>query len=213
MKKTISLSRYIGFIYTITFLLGMVVNVQAQNVSEKAFSEMMQKSFRSQGIADIERLKQDETQKLCSNPELLLSKAGAKKAEQIQKTNLREIQQPSDGIYLGDWKSGEAIAQSGRGLTWSDSEKVTVGGGCYNCHEIDRKEISHGNLGPSLWNYGKNRGNSKELIVYTWNRISNSKAYNVCSNMPRFAHQKILNEQQIKDVMALLLDPNSPVNQ
>jgi sulfur-oxidizing protein SoxX len=30
--------------------------------------------------------------------------------------------------------------------------------------------------------------------------------------MPRFGHASILNEQQIRDVMALLLDPNSPVN-
>jgi len=57
------------------------------------------------------------------------------------------------------------------------------------------------------------RGNSQELIVYTWNRINNSKAYNACSNMPRFAHFKLLNEQQIQDLMALLLDPASPVNQ
>jgi sulfur-oxidizing protein SoxX len=31
--------------------------------------------------------------------------------------------------------------------------------------------------------------------------------------MPRFAHFKLLNEQQIQDLMALLLDPASPVNQ
>ena len=31
--------------------------------------------------------------------------------------------------------------------------------------------------------------------------------------MPRFAHFKLLNEKQIQDVMALLLDPQSPVNQ
>ena len=31
--------------------------------------------------------------------------------------------------------------------------------------------------------------------------------------MPRFGHTKLLDEQQIRDLMALLLDPNSPVNQ
>jgi len=123
------------------------------------------------------------------------------------------IAQPSDGQYLGDWKSGEAIAQSGRGDTWSDSASTTNGGGCYNCHLINQKEIAYGNIGPSLWNYGKNRGYSQEVITYTWNRISNSKAYNACSNMPRFAHFKILDQKQIQDVMALLLDPASPVNQ
>jgi sulfur-oxidizing protein SoxX len=31
--------------------------------------------------------------------------------------------------------------------------------------------------------------------------------------MPRFGHAKVLSEQQIQDLMALLLDPKSPVNQ
>jgi sulfur-oxidizing protein SoxX len=31
--------------------------------------------------------------------------------------------------------------------------------------------------------------------------------------MPRFGHSGILNEAQLRDVMALLLDPKSPVNQ
>ena len=30
--------------------------------------------------------------------------------------------------------------------------------------------------------------------------------------MPRFGHEKLLTEKQMKDIMALLLDPNSPVN-
>ena len=48
---------------------------------------------------------------------------------------------------------------------------------------------------------------------YTWNKIWNSRASNACSNMPRFGHNGILTEQQIKHVMALLLDPKSAVNQ
>jgi sulfur-oxidizing protein SoxX len=31
--------------------------------------------------------------------------------------------------------------------------------------------------------------------------------------MPRFGYAGALTEQQIKDLVALLLDPNSPVNQ
>jgi sulfur-oxidizing protein SoxX len=30
--------------------------------------------------------------------------------------------------------------------------------------------------------------------------------------MPRFGHSKHLSEQQIKDIVALLFDPESPVN-
>ncbi|MEF9944419.1 MAG: sulfur oxidation c-type cytochrome SoxX, partial [Burkholderiaceae bacterium] len=43
--------------------------------------------------------------------------------------------------------------------------------------------------------------------------IWNSHAFTPCSQMPRYGDAKILTEAQIKDVMALLLDPASPVNQ
>lgn len=185
----------------------------AQSNFDAKFQKMMSEGFRAEGIAGLDRIKQDETQRFCSDPKQIMTKQGAAKAIEIQKINMASIVQPTDGKYIGDWKSGEAIAQSGRGATWTDKPDTVNGGGCYNCHEIDKKEISYGNIGPSLWNYGKNRGYSQEVMTYTWNRINNSKAYNACSNMPRFAHFKLLNEKQIQDLMALLLDPQSPVNQ
>jgi L-cysteine S-thiosulfotransferase len=70
-----------------------------------------------------------------------------------------------------------------------------------------------------LFNYGKLRGvtdphsdAAKAMLEYTWGKIWNPHAYNACSNMPRAGHKGILNEQQIRHVMALLLDPKSPVN-
>jgi sulfur-oxidizing protein SoxX len=93
------------------------------------------------------------------------------------------------------------------------------GGNCYNCHQISKEEISFGTIGPSLYNYGKIRGvsdpnsaASKPIVEYTWGKIWNAKAYNACSNMPRAGHMGNLTEAQIRDVMALLLDPASPVN-
>jgi sulfur-oxidizing protein SoxX len=196
------------------FLAG-ALNSQAlaQQKNDPKYNKMMQDSFRAEGIAGLDRIQQDETQKFCSDPVFAGSKQGEKMRDKIQKINMAEIKQPSNGKYIGDWKKGEAIAQSGRGATWTDKADAAVGGGCYNCHQINPKEISYGNIGPSLTGYGKSRGYSPEVITYTWNRINNSKAYNACSNMPRFAHFKLLNEQQIQDVMALLLDPASPVNQ
>jgi sulfur-oxidizing protein SoxX len=181
----------------------------AQNVFDKTLSQ----SFKANGIAGLGRLKQDETQEFCSIPDNLKGKGDLKKRQAIEASNLATIQPPSDGRYWGDWKEGEKIAQSGRGATWTDKADVVMGGGCYNCHQIDRKEISYGSIGPSLWNYGKIRGNSDAVVQYTWNKISNAKAYNACSNMPRFGHFKLLSESQIKDLMSLLLDPRSPVNQ
>ena len=185
----------------------------AQQKNDPKFNKMMKDGFRAEGIAGLDRIDQDATQKFCSDPVFANSKQGEMMRDKIQKMNMASIQQPTDGKYIGDWKKGEAIAQSGRGATWTDTASTPIGGGCYNCHQIDKKEISYGTIGPTLWNYGKLRGYSPEVVTYTWNRINNSKAYNACSNMPRFAHFKLLNEQQIQDLMALLLDPASPVNQ
>ena len=143
-----------------------------------------------------------------------------KLAKAIEEANLKTVKFPADGKLLGSWAEGEKVAQSGRGLTWTDSAAAVNGGSCYNCHQISKTELSYGSIGPSLYNYGKLRGvtdptaaSSKPIVDYTWGKLWNSKAYNACSDMPRFGHAKILTEQQIKDVMALLLDPKSPVNQ
>ena len=207
IKKLLTIT---GFIVASSLLQNVAV---AQQKNDPKFNKMMADSFKAQGIAGLDRIDQDATQKFCSDPVFANSKQGEKMREKIQKINMDSIKQPSDGKYIGDWKNGEKIAQSGRGATWTDKADTVIGGGCYNCHQIDPKEISYGNIGPSLTGYGKMRGYSPEVVTYTWNRINNSKAYNACSNMPRFAHFKLLNEQQIQDVMALLLDPASPVNQ
>jgi sulfur-oxidizing protein SoxX len=193
--------------------LVMQSSAIAQQANDPKFNKMMKDGFKADGIAGLDRIDQDATQKFCSDPMFANSKQAEKMREKIQKINMDSIKQPSDGKYIGDWLNGEKIAQSGRGATWTDKADTPIGGGCYNCHQIDKKEISYGTIGPTLWNYGKLRGYSQEIVTYTWNRINNSKAYNACSNMPRFAHFKLLNEQQIQDVMALLLDPASPVNQ
>jgi sulfur-oxidizing protein SoxX len=54
---------------------------------------------------------------------------------------------------------------------------------------------------------------SKAIVEYTWGKMWNTHAYNACSHMPRFGHKGVLSEKQLKDIMALLLDPKSPVNQ
>jgi sulfur-oxidizing protein SoxX len=210
MKNMKSLLAITAFALTAVALQG---TLYAQQANDPKFNKMMKDGFRADGIAGLDRIDQDATQKFCSDPMFANSKQGEKMRDKIQKMNMDSIKQPSDGKYIGDWKKGEAIAQSGRGATWTDKADTPIGGGCFNCHQIDKKEISYGTIGPTLWNYGKLRGYSPEVVTYTWNRINNSKAYNACSNMPRFAHFKLLNEQQIQDVMALLLDPASPVNQ
>jgi sulfur-oxidizing protein SoxX len=147
-------------------------------------------SFRSEGIASVDRLlATDETNRLCSQADAAGKPLDEKTAKRIEEANLKAIKWPADGKFLGDWK------------------------------QISKEEISFGTLGPSLYNYGKLRGvkdpndpASRAIVEYTWGKIWNSKAYNACSNMPRAGHAGVLNEAQVRHIVALLLDPNSPVN-
>jgi L-cysteine S-thiosulfotransferase len=179
---------------------------------------MMKASFRDQGIAKIDRINQDLGQSACSSDQ---SPSDAV-AKQIETESLATVKWPAGGFYFGDFREGEKLAQSGRGMTWTDAsaDPKENGGNCYNCHQIGKAEISFGTIGPSLWNYGKIRGvksltdpASAPIVHYTWGKLWNSKAYSACSNMPRFGHMKLLDEQQIRHIMSLLLDPASPVNQ
>ena len=173
--------------------------------------ELMKASFKEQGIAKLDRLIQDDVQRLCS--EYSGDKSLPKEvAERIEKAEQASIRYPADGKYVGDWKAGERIAQTGVGMQFSDTAGAAAGGNCYACHELTKQELAFGTIGPSLYNFGKIRGYSPEMQKYAFGKVYNSEAYSACSNMPRFGHNKILTEQQIKDVVALLMDPNSPVN-
>ena len=194
---------------------------QAPDTARLADS-MVKSAFRTQGIATVDRVTAiDETLKLCNAADAAGKPLDPAVAKRLEAANLKTIKWPSDGKFLGDWKAGEKLAQSGRGMTWTDKSTKTAdnGGNCYNCHQITKEEISFGTIGPSLYNYGKMRGVSdpnspaaKPIVEYTWGKIWNAKAYNACSNMPRAGHAGILDEQQVRNIVALLLDPQSPVN-
>jgi sulfur-oxidizing protein SoxX len=187
---------------------------------DKLTQDMVRSAFRSEGIAKVERVTAtDETLKLCSAADAAGKPLEPAVAKRIEAENLKTVKWPAGGKFLGDWKQGEQIAQSGRGQTWTDPAGQANGGNCYNCHQISKEEISFGTIGPSLYHYGKLRGVSdpnsaaaKPVVEYTWGKIWNAKAYNACSNMPRSGHMGNLTEQQIQHIMALLLDPASPVN-
>ena len=169
-------------------------------------------SFQEKGIAKPDRVNQDDVNIVCSAAEMAGKDLDAATRKRVEDANMKTIKFPADGKFIGDWKRGESIAQSGRGMTYSDKAGDANGGNCYNCHQISKAEISYGTLGPSLYQYGKLRGDGDAVIKYTWGKLYNAKAYNACTNMPRFGHAGILTEAQMKDLMALLLDPNSPVN-
>lgn len=204
------------FARTLGALAGAVVvagcaTVAAESDAGQSALALLKQDFRSKGPATLERVtERDEAQQLCSQ---YPQERPAEVATRIETAQQKTIRPPADGKYLGSWQEGEKIAQNGRGMQSSDAIGGINGGNCYACHQITKQEISFGNIGPSLYQYGKLRGNGEEIVKYTWGKIYNAQAYTACSNMPRFGHNGILSEAQIKDVVALLLDPASPVNQ
>ncbi len=189
--------------------LALCASVAVAADLESRVEELMLKSFKESGIAKLDRQVRDDVQKACSSP----TQPDAETIKRLEAAEMAKIQWPADGNYTGgDWKEGAKIAISGRGLTWRDDLASANGGGCYNCHAMDPKEVSAGTIGPSLVGYAKVRGNSDEVVKYTWGKLWNAKAYNACSNMPRNGYGGILTETQIRHVMAYLFDPESPVN-
>ena len=181
--------------------------------------QMMNGSFRDEGIAKTDRLKQDAANAACS--EAQTGTPPDTVAEGIRQDALKSVRMPKDGKFLGDWREGEKLAQNGRGMTWTDKSAAPSdnGGNCLNCHQVTKEEIAYGTIGPSLYHYGKDRGvadpqseTSRPIVEYTWTKIYNSRSYNACSGMPRFGHLGLMDETQMKHLMALLLDPQSPVN-
>lgn len=156
------------------------------------------------------RISQDEPMRICSESRNNPAQAEADKLVALAKSTMVY---PADGAFMGDWRKGEKGSLNGYGFRMRDDPKRPVGGNCYACHQMSPKEISYGTLGPSLLGYGKIKGNTPEAQKEVYEKIYNAQSVLACSNMPRFGHNKVLSPEAIKDYVAFLLDPASPVNQ
>ena len=190
--------------------VALTASVAAWTMAADEIEAVLQNSFAAKNQATMERLQRDAVQTACSAPRgvsLDNNMLASLRTERLDAAVL-----PGDGEYLGDWERGAEVAGNGRGLQSSDDPTKPNGGNCYACHQLAPTEVAYGTLGPSLTGYGA-RGQSEAMLQYTWTKLWDTHAYNLCSHMPRFGAQGILTEQQLKDVMAYLLDPASPVNQ
>ena len=191
-------------------IVGLSLVAGSWTSAAEDIAAVLESSFIAKNQATMARLQQDAVQEVCSAP----------RGTPVEETVLSELRQqrldavvlPADGVFLGDWQRGAEVAGNGRGLQSSDDPTKPNGGNCYACHQLAPDEVAYGTLGPSLTGYGA-RGQSEPMLRYTWTKLWDTHAYNLCSHMPRFGAQGILSEQQLKDVMAYLLDPSSPVNQ
>lgn len=156
-----------------------------------------------------QRIVPDETMQACNK---YRNDVPHEVGDAIMKREITKVVYPADGKFLGNWKEGAKIANNGQGGQFSDKPETVHGGNCYACHQMAKSEVSFGTLGPSLTHYGKDRNYTEAEIKQAYTKIYNSQAVVPCSNMPRFGTNGFLTEQQIKDVMAFLFDPESPVN-
>jgi len=156
------------------------------------------------------RLSQDETQRVCSQ---YRNAPPPGLADAILAREKAAIKYPADGKLMGDWKRGEQLAQSGYGGRFTDyPPRAENGGNCYACHQMDGKELSFGTLGPSLREYGKIRKYAEADVKAVYERIYNPQAAIPCGNMPRLGAAKFLTIEQIRDLVAFVMSPESPVN-
>lgn len=186
--------------------------VEHSKLTDQELAEItavLKRDFHAKGQAKMDRLEPDAVQRACN---LNADSPPESVAKPLEEAQLKAIKYPN-GSLLGDWKSGKRIAESGRGMQWSDKAGTPGGGSCYNCHQLSPQQESHGTLGPSLKAFGKVRGYGPDVQRYVYGKLYNAKAYSLCSHMPRFGHSGSLTEQQMKDLTAYLLDPASPVNQ
>ncbi|MBK8454173.1 MAG: sulfur oxidation c-type cytochrome SoxX [Thiofilum sp.] len=194
-------------------ILGTTLAVAADDDVSALVEQYIASGFKQGEKQPLERLTQDETQKLCTQ---YRNQIPADMQQAFMEREKATIKYPESGKLMGDWKQGQKTFTDGFawrvGTIMPDKPDVVRGGNCYACHAADPKEVAAGNIGSTLTGFGKLRGNTPETIKYAYEKIYNSNAYMPCSSMPRLGHNGVLTPEQIADVVAFLVDPESPVN-
>lgn len=204
------LVRLLAAAAAIVFLATQVAVAQSPAVAPEKIDAAIKSSWTATAPDWLPRLSQDPLHQMCTASRNAPSKTEGDKIIAEAKAS---IKYPADGKLVGDWKKGEAVAQSGYGLRFTDTDTTrAIGGNCYACHQINKAELSYGTLGPTLAEYGKIRKFAEADSKAVYEKIYNSHAAFPCSQMPRFGTSGVLTIEQIKDLVALLMDPASPVN-
>jgi L-cysteine S-thiosulfotransferase len=184
-----------------------------QQSTRELAEKMVAESFSAPAPALLKRLEQDKSQQICSKiGGAALTPA---EADEVLKLARASIRYPQSGKLLGDWKAGDTLAHDGAGDRIQGGrleQRKENGGLCQNCHALEPGEVNVGNVGPSLTGYGVQRGNSEAIINYTYDKIYNAWTYFPCSTMPRLGATGHLTPEQVADMVAYLIDPNSALN-
>lgn len=185
------------------------VPVQAQDMDPAKVEEAVAAAFKDLPPDLQKRVDMDETQAACS---IHRDNPPSDVADAILAREQANIVYPADGVLMGDWQVAMKEANNGYGWRMRDDPNRVIGGNCYACHQLAPSEVAYGNLGPSLTGYGKGVEVDDALIKATYDKIYSSQSVLPCSQMPRFGATGFLTPEQIRDYVAMLLHPDSPVN-
>jgi sulfur-oxidizing protein SoxX len=183
--------------------------VAAEGIDPAKVEAVFKASFSKVPEGWASRLEQDQTQAECSK---YRDNPPAAVADAIVAREKKNIRYPADGKLMGDWEAAIKDADNGAGKRSTDDPTKAAGGNCYACHQLDKKNVAFGTVGPSLLGYGKDRKADEQTIKETYDKIFNSQSVLACSQMPRMGANGFLTPEQVRDFVAMLLSPDSPVN-
>ena len=201
-------------LFTTLVLLGSGCALRPVEEEKAALGEnMVAQAYPGMPAALVARTQEDESQRICST--MRREPLNADEAARVIGLARTSIRYPASGKLFGNWKAGEKLAYESAGqriVNGNVEKRKENGGGCSNCHVLDSREVNAGNLGPALTGYGVRHGHDADAVKYTYEKIYNAWAVYPCSNMPRFGANGYLTPEQVADLVAYLVDPQSPVN-
>lgn len=222
MKKLLVFAVISGAFIGVVEAQQKKAKTKQEGVKEEEVQQVINNSL-SQDPRFAWKIQQDEAQRICSQYASREEMPGQVIQKVIQLSQ-SEIRYPQWGIYMGDWKEGKKLVDSPRGgrfASYGFSDKSTdKGGNCYACHLIEKGKPG-GTMGPNLYQYGKrwditqenmNTPEGIEKIKAVYNIIYNSWSAFPCSSMPRFGYHGNLSPEDVANIVAYLLHPESPVN-
>ena len=158
--------------YALAIILALSASPALGQQNNAAADAAIKSAFPTAPADWASRLTGDETMQQCSAAR---NSPAKDVADAIQKREQASIVYPPDNNFIGDWRKGEALAQSGYGLRFTDyPARQPNGGNCYACHQLTKPEVSYGTLGPSLSEYGKLREFKPEAVKAAYEKIYNS---------------------------------------
>ena len=144
MKKPILASVALSILAGVTWAAGDDKAIQA------LVDQYISTGYQQGDKQHLERLKQDETLKICSETR---NKPSDEQAKAIVEREKASIKYPEK--MLGSWEKGKEVFNTGFGMRvgviMPDKADKPRGGNCYACHAADPKEVAAGNIGTTIF--------------------------------------------------------------